>query len=190
MIFALSLILVGCTSGEKAPEQGDNVSQDTPAQAGKDAPAQAGENQNEQAVAEDQFEQMYFRVDEGQGSVEVGVFWAAPEYFEAVGNEQSVDQLDLENNIVFEVSMTTHSGDLRDYSMLEKAELEVDGKILKPTKWELSSKDSHHPVGVLAFPAKDENGDGVIRTDSTIKLNMKDLRDVPKRMFVWELPMK
>ena len=71
--------------------------------------------------------------------------------------------------------------------MLENAELTAGDVILKPSKWELLSKDSHHPSGLLHFPAKDEAGNPLLNETSTLELNLKDLKEVPERKFFWEV---
>ena len=88
---------------------------------------------------------------------------------------------------MFEISMTTHMGDLSEYPILERAELSVDGVILKPEKWFLIADQPHHPEGYLVF-AKDEKG-GTIKPNSVIELNLKGLAEVPDRKFTWSLPI-
>lgn len=134
-------------------------------------------------------EQLYFRTDNGEGGVQVGVLWAAPEYFRLTNQEELITELDLEDNLVFEISMTTHSGDLSNFPVLEKTQLTVDGVALKPIKWEVLSNSSHHPAGMLFFPAKDEDGNPVLKANSVIELNLKDLKGIPDRKFVWKLPL-
>ncbi len=176
LILVLGLLLVGCSKAEKAPETSKSGQTNTGQAAQKQGPVE--------------LEEKYLRADNGKGGVEVSIFWGAPEYFRATGNEQAIIQYDLENRLIFEVSMNTHSGDLREYPMMEKAELTVDGKVLKPIKWQLSSRNSHHPAGLLVFPAKDDKGEPLVKVNSKMQLNIKDLRDVPERIFVWQLPIE
>ena len=128
----------------------------------------------------------YVRTDKGEGGVQVEALWMSPEYFRLNRDENLAEnKFDLESNIIFEITMTTHMGDLTQYPILDKAELNVDGTVLKPAEWEYSSSSSHHPIGLLIFEAKDENGNPLVK-QSRLELNLKDLRDIPERKFTWE----
>lgn len=174
-ILSISLFLVGCGVNGNNATKSENIQENT------SAPTKAPQTDS------NSLEQKYYRTDKGEGGVKVGVLLGDSAYFQATGNEQMITDLDLENNIVFEISMTTHSGDLRDYPMMENAELNVGELLLKPTKWEWTSKDSHHPASLLFFPAKDEAGKQLLKKSAVLELNLKDLRDVPERRFSWEI---
>jgi len=176
LVLLVFLVLVGCTSTSQPQDE-------------KEA------TEKEQVVKQDEpsgqtiSDELYFRTDDGEGGVQVGVLLGALEYFEATQNQEAIESFDLENNLVLKISMNTHSGDLREFPMLEKAELTVDDTIVKPNNWELLSKDSHHLNGVLTFPAKGADGNRIIQADSFVKLNIKDMREVSSRIFTWQLPI-
>jgi hypothetical protein len=82
--------------------------------------------------------------------------------------------------IRIEVAINTHQGDL-DFDMVEITTLEDDeGTVLKPLSWEGSPTGGHHRSGILTFP-------GINHKTSRIKLTIRDVYDVPKRIFEWEL---
>jgi len=80
----------------------------------------------------------------------------------------------------FEIAINTHQGDL-SFDLIEVSLLEDDrGNVVKPICWEGAPPGGHHRSGTLIFPAI---GDQTKR----IKLILKDVYDVPERIFEWEL---
>jgi hypothetical protein len=83
-------------------------------------------------------------------------------------------------SVKFDVSMNTHRGSL-DFDLAEISLLEDDkGNVYKPLSWEGSSPGGHHRNGTLTFPELKEKS-------RSIKLTIRDVYDVPERIFEWEL---
>ncbi len=82
--------------------------------------------------------------------------------------------------IKFDVSMNTHQGSL-DSDLTKISFLEDDkGNIYQPLSWEGSPPGGHHRSGTLSFPRLSEK-------TKFIKLIIKNVYDVPERVFKWEL---
>ena len=161
-VFTLAIVLAGCSSNTDSSD-GDTVSQ-----------SQAGQKTDQKNIAE-----RYVRYDNGEGGVQVQVVWITPEYLKAAGGNELLKEYNLDENIVFEIGMTAHSGDLTKYPMIDKAELTIDDKVIKPACWDILSSDSHHPMGVLVFPAN------AAIEGSKLQLNLNDLNEIPDRTFIW-----
>lgn len=121
----------------------------------------------------------YLRSDKGEGGVQVAAVRVTPEFMEASGEEDLANKYDLNSNIVFEIEMTTHMGDLTKYQILKKAVLTVDGKTIAPVRWDILSNTPHHPQGFLVFPAQTKS------QISNLELNLKELNGIPNRKFIW-----
>lgn len=98
------------------------------------------------------------------------------------GNGVSVEvtpiELNPENPVKFKVKFTTHQGNL-GFEMTEVSLLKDDvGNVYSPLGWEGSPPGGHHRSGVLTFP-KLKGGAG------RIELVIKNVRDVPERVFTW-----
>ncbi len=94
-----------------------------------------------------------------------------------------IKPIDFSSNkpIKFDVSMDTHQGSL-DFDLTKISLLEDDkGNIYKPLSWEGPSPGGHHRSGRLSFP-------GLSEKTKFIKLIIKNVYDVPERVFKWELP--
>lgn len=91
---------------------------------------------------------------------------------------------ELDQQLVFLVSLTTHGGDLSKYHVLDQARLSLsDGVWLAPAGWLPLSRDSHHPSGLLLF-----QGTGLVekaRTADRVDLVLQDLGRVPSRTYRW-----
>ena len=87
--------------------------------------------------------------------------------------------LSFSKPIKFDVSMNTHQGSL-DFDLTKISHLEDDkGNIYKPLGWEGSPPGGHHRSGTLAFP-------GLSGKNKFIKLIIKNVNNVPERVFKWE----
>ena len=101
--------------------------------------------------------------------------------------EFSVQPLNLDNpgdSIVFEVSMNTHSVDLRmDLSTL--ATLSADnGYSVQGVSWD-GTLGGHHVSGKLSFPARSD-GKSILDGATKLTLSIKNI-DAPERIFSWDL---
>lgn len=83
--------------------------------------------------------------------------------------------------IKFEITFTTHQGDL-DFDLTKQAILyDENGNQYLPLSWD-GGRGGHHLSGALIFPA--------ISADAkNMKLIIKDIYGVAKRKFEWEIKM-
>lgn len=70
--------------------------------------------------------------------------------------------------MVIILGMTTHSGDLLSFDLGQNSTLAMEGRSLKPARWEWTTKDSHHPEAALYFDGPAPAGG--------IKLTISNLR--------------
>jgi len=92
-----------------------------------------------------------------------------------------VEPIDFSFNkpIRFDVSISTHQGSL-DFDLTKISHLEDDkGNIYQPLSWEGSPPGGHHRSGTLIFP-------GLSAKIRFIKLIIKNVNNVPERVFKWE----
>jgi hypothetical protein len=79
----------------------------------------------------------------------------------------------------FDISINTHQGSL-DFDLTKISQLEDNkGNIYQPLSWEGSPPGGHHGSGTLSFPRLSEK-------TKFIKLIIKDVNNVPERVFRWE----
>ena len=131
----------------------------------------------------------YVRSDD-QGDVIVDAVWSTYELYIATDNKDLIKEYEIDKYHVFDLLLTTHSGDLRTYSYMDNASLIIDGLKIQPAYIDVISSDSHHPRILLKFPKLNQGGKEYISKDSTLELLLKDLRDIPERRFVWDLPFE
>ncbi len=93
-----------------------------------------------------------------------------------------VEPLDIKMDepVRFRVSFNTHQGDLN--FDLTKIYLLEDGRgnTFQPLRWEGSPPGGHHRKGILVFPK-------LAAQTKWIKLTVRDVYDVPERVFEWKL---
>ena len=81
----------------------------------------------------------------------------------------------------FDISLTTHQGSL-DFDLAQISLLEDDkSNVYKPLRWDGSPPGGHHRNGTLTFPK-------LAKRSRFIKLKIRDVDNVPERVFEWELP--
>lgn len=91
------------------------------------------------------------------------------------------ESLKVDEPVVFDVAMNTHSVDLSD-DMTKISLLRDDaGKEYKPTGWDGPAGGGHHRSGTLRFPA-------LAGKPKSVELIIKGLAGVPERVFQWDLP--
>lgn len=81
-----------------------------------------------------------------------------------------------ENEASFDVSFTTHEGDL-SFDLVKISTLEADGQILPAKNWDGGS-GGHHLSGTLTFPGLNEEPEKMI-------LRMRNIAGAD-RTFTWE----
>jgi hypothetical protein len=84
--------------------------------------------------------------------------------------------------LVFSVSMNTHSVNL-DYDLLELAILrDADGREYRPSGWQAST-GGHHVSGTLRFTDVD---DDILREGLNYEIVITGVAGAPARVFRWE----
>lgn len=84
-------------------------------------------------------------------------------------------------NVLFEFTVDTHSGDLTDFAVLEKVSLISGDKEVLPKEWQETSSSDHHRSGRLVFEVREIRGMG------DLELVVRDLAGVPERRIKWSL---
>jgi len=132
----------------------------------------------------------YFAVYEGgkKANEQVGQNQTSSKQWETKTDEQSsvlikVIPIQLgsgQNPWKFEVTFTTHSGDL-DIDPTKVISLSDDnGNNFQPTSWEGPGPGGHHISGNLTF-------DAIAPTPKFVELKIKDVGGIPERSFKWKL---
>lgn len=118
------------------------------------------------------------------GTVEVSATYLSPGYLAKEKNPVPGHSPNLE--LLFFLALTTHSGDLTSYQFLENARLRIGDTEYRPSRWEFSVKDAHHPQGVLVFPKWGEEG-GPPVTARSMTLVLKGLGGKAETVLTWKL---
>lgn len=96
------------------------------------------------------------------------------------GLEISAKPVVSEDGIVFDLSFSTHSGDL-DYDFTKISELvDSEGRSYNPLQWNGPPPGGHHISGRLLFPPLEGR-------PADMSLVIRGVYDVPERVFKWEL---
>lgn len=119
----------------------------------------------------------YVQRDSGEGSVEIEVTYATPEFLRLPANIQAVKRYQPDRYAVFLVAMNTHSVNLSAYDMVKVSELKAGGKRYAALRWESTSDNNHHRSGALIFPKVDPR--------LPAELIIKTIAGVPERIFRW-----
>lgn len=82
--------------------------------------------------------------------------------------------------VKFEVRMNTHSVDLSQDMVAVSFLKDDNGQEYRPVGWNGSPPGSHHRSGVLEFPTLKGN-------PNTVTLIIKDIAEVPSRIFHWKV---
>ena len=89
-----------------------------------------------------------------------------------------------QDNLIFKVAFTTHSGDLSGIPITDLARVTNDrGEVIeRGFTWESTSDDSHHRAGNLKVAI----GSMLTADTKTLTLELKDVAGAPLRSFTWE----
>lgn len=85
----------------------------------------------------------------------------------------------IENELMFEIVMNTHSVDLNQYQLNKLAQLSF-GTTVNTTgefEWKPVNDDAHHRIGYLKWKGN--------LSEDGITLVLKNIDDIPSRTFVW-----
>ncbi len=128
------------------------------------------------------------------GGVEVKVIFAPPEYFTTAKDMEGTKRFAPEKQVVFLVTLDTHSGDLTPFDMVRNSRLRAAaGGVIKeyaPVKWESTSNGSHHRSGALIFPPSVDGTKVIGSAVTSLTLVIANLGGVPVRSFEWVLPIR
>lgn len=136
---------------------------------------------------------LWTRSDQGEGNVNVEVTYATTEYFQSIGGTAEAGKYGLDKNLVFIISLNTHSVDLSSYTLDTLTYLRDDqgNEYYALPGWEAKDDSSHHRSGVLKFPGIDAQGKQVIGRDTKFfEIIIKNVAEINERIFRWELPLK
>ena len=132
---------------------------------------------------------LYVRSDGGEGGVTVQATYLTEQYLRAKGREEEISRYQLDRYIAFNISMDTHSGDLRKNDLKRDVVLRNDkGITVSALSWEPLSDDAHHLSGVMKFPKQGSDGKPIIGDDTRyLELVVYNIAGVKERVLRWEL---
>lgn len=149
-----------------------------------------GEIQEERSAQHRTLSEVLVRWAEGPGEAEVEVLWATDVYFDRSSSPRIAAQYDTEDNHVFMVTETVHTGELP--IGVPVAVLDVDGKRIEATSVEGPDFADHHRSTTIWFPKTQPDGTATIPQDAaSISLELAnnwDEADTPRRVQ-WDLPI-
>lgn len=127
---------------------------------------------------------------DSQAGVTIKAVYATAAYLKANPRNGLVGKVDPERNIVFVISLDTHSGDLSGYDFVKNVFLRNDrGLQVGPIRWLATSDGSHHRSGGLLFPRADPSGRAVEEQAKVLELVVRGLGGVAERILRWTLPL-
>lgn len=145
-------------------------------------PDQKQQPNNKPPVPQRPLEASFYERRESKGGIEVEIIWVTPEYLRARGQKPTPEQeRDLISNLVFNIALTTHAGNLMNFDFAGSTSLKINGQEAGKGTWQLVSADAHHPEGILRFASP-------VEPVKDLTLIIKGLGEVPERVFKWELP--
>ncbi|NPV53218.1 MAG: hypothetical protein HPY71_06820 [Firmicutes bacterium] len=108
--------------------------------------------------------------------------------------ENPIRGIPLNKGVSFNISVTTHSGDLSDLNPANGAILRTSKglTISEGFQWKWSSRSPHHPAGTLTLlPEGESSGKGVdlatVATAEWIELEIKSITGKEPMRFRWSL---
>lgn len=127
---------------------------------------------------------------DSQAGVTIKAVYATVAYFKANPRDALAGKVDPERNIVFVITLDTHSGDLSGYDFVKNVILRNDrGQQVGPIRWVATSDGSHHRSGGLLFPKADPSGRTVEEQAKALELVVRGLGGVAERTLRWTLPL-
>lgn len=91
---------------------------------------------------------------ESVGGIDVEATWLTADG----GIGEGLDAYSLDEFLLVEVKLDTHSGDLGTIDMESSSRLETSTGTVEPEAWVASSDDAHHRAGVLVFEREEYAG--------------------------------
>ncbi|MDI6772138.1 MAG: hypothetical protein QME77_06065 [bacterium] len=127
---------------------------------------------------------------DGQAGIAVKAAYVTAASLRTNPNGPLSGKVDLQQNIVFAITLDTHSGDLSQYDFLKNAALRSNrGVQVAPSRWVATADGSHHRAGGLVFPKADQTGRAVEAQARVLELVIRDL-GVVERVLRWSLPLE
>lgn len=116
--------------------------------------------------------------DDGAGGVTVEVTWVTAVDLESDDFERARGR-DLSKELLFLVTMDTHSGDLAQYDLKAVSVLrDSEGREFVPQAWEGWEEGGHHRQGLLVFQRPPTTGG--------VQLTILGVAGTPQRVFRWD----
>lgn len=194
IIIAMVLLLVGAwaifskaNQGRVAENNANQGSQTTPGQGTSGMNMGEQESVNPTAAA-------LTRSDNGEENVSVSATYITTEFIKNDTGQGSIgtSKFDLKKNLVFLLSLNTHSVDLSQIKLADVTVIKTgDGKSIKAAGWApVAEALGHHRSGFILFPSNGKNGEPIISTKTRgLTVVVKDIAGVD-RTFNWSLPIK
>jgi nanoRNase/pAp phosphatase (c-di-AMP/oligoRNAs hydrolase) len=117
--------------------------------------------------------------EDGQNGVRVALTYLNP--LKGMDNKE----------LVFEVSMNTHSVNLDGYDFAKIMVLRDDkGNIHQALGAGGHKGGGHHRGGTVRFPGVDKEGNSILQGAKYFEILVRGVADVPERVLRWELPIE
>jgi hypothetical protein len=128
---------------------------------------------------------------DNQGGITVKAIYVTSAYLKATPTNPLAGKVDLKRNVVFAVTLDTHSGDLSGYDFVKNVTLRNDrGQQLTPVGWVATADGSHHRAGGLLFPRTNQAGRAIDSQARVLELVVRGLGGVTERVLRWTLPLE
>lgn len=128
---------------------------------------------------------------DAQGGITVKAVFVTSTYFRANPTDPLTGKVDHERNIVFAITLDTHSGDLSKFDFVKNVTLRNDrGQQVTPSRWVATADGAHHRAGGLVFSRTDQAGRVLDAQAKVLELIVRDLGGVPERTLRWTLPVE
>lgn len=128
---------------------------------------------------------------DAQGGITVKAVFVTSTYFKANPTDPLAGKVDPERNIVFAITLDTHSGDLTRFDFVKNVTLRNDrGQQVTPSRWVATADGAHHRAGGLVFARTDQAGRAMDAQVRVLELIVRDLGGVPERTLRWTLPVE
>lgn len=128
---------------------------------------------------------------DAQGGITVKAVFVTSTYSRTNPTDPLTGRVDPERNIVFAITLDTHSGDLSKFDFVKNVTLRNDrGQQVTPSRWVATADGAHHRAGGLVFSRTDQAGRAMDAQAKVLELIVRDLGGVPERTLRWALPVE
>lgn len=127
---------------------------------------------------------------DSQGGITVKAVFVTSTYLRANPTDPLIGKVDPERNIVFAITLDTHSGDLSKFDLVKDVTLRNDrGQQVTPSRWVATADGAHHRAGGLVFTKTDQAGRAMDSQAKVLELIVRGLGSVSERALRWTLPV-